>query len=299
MAKTVPATTSASRPPSALGRSTRGRLSPSMTAQAPLATPQARATSINAALGHRPPSAQSAYRPASTLDQTSAATHSSVPASGPAIGKRKGTAPVSILDHFNLPSPELRRDLFASELAGRLGLQESMCSDPADADARSTHVQSKRDISLSQAFRNLRISVDNSPPSEADALRFATPSLIPKPCTPRPFVSPIPFRVSKVVKRSAPPKKVPFLTRDSHTKAWDTKGRLEDTESLYSELKEKMNGTIQERNGLEESVDFYRSRSRLSLSSSDYTQTTPRRNDIGRLGKILLRRDSSQLTSDT
>ena len=275
MAKTIPATTSASRPPAVLDRSTRERPSPSMTTQGPLATPQARATSTNAGLRHRPPSAQSAYRPASALDQTSAATHSSVPASGPALGKRKGTTSVSILKHFNPSSPELRRDLFASEFAGHLGLQESMCFASADADAPSTHVQSKRDVSLSQAFRNLRISVDNSPPSEADALRCATPSLIPKPCTPRPFVSPIPFRVSKVVKRSASPKKVPFLTRDSHTKAWDTKGRLEDIESLYSELKEKMNGTIQERNVLEESVDHYRSRSRLSLSSSDYIQTVP------------------------
>ena len=55
--------------------------------------------------------------------------------------------------------------------------------------------------------------------------------------------------------------KIPFLTRDSRTQAWDTKGRLEDMEYLYSELKQKMSGTTSERNGLEETVEIYKARS--------------------------------------
>ncbi|KAI9792205.1 MAG: kinesin-like nuclear fusion protein [Peltula sp. TS41687] len=43
-------------------------------------------------------------------------------------------------------------------------------------------------------------------------------------------------------------------------KAWDTKGRLEDVEYLYSQLTEKMNGTLTERRGLEESIDLYQAR---------------------------------------
>lgn len=71
------------------------------------------------------------------------------------------------------------------------------------------------------------------------------------------------------------PKKTPrlmFLTRDSNTTtvAWDTRGRLQDVESMYSELKEKMNDTTNESSGLKETVAIYktrcRSRSRPTIS---------------------------------
>ncbi|KAI9815184.1 MAG: kinesin-like nuclear fusion protein [Phylliscum demangeonii] len=44
-------------------------------------------------------------------------------------------------------------------------------------------------------------------------------------------------------------------------KAWDTKGRLEDIEYLYAELTEKLNGSVKENTGLEETVSTYKSRS--------------------------------------
>ena len=73
----------------------------------------------------------------------------------------------------------------------------------------------------------------------------------------------VPPRTPKTVKHTFSPQKLPFLTRDSRTQAWDTKGRLEDMEQLYTELREKMTGSTVERNGLEEAVEIYKSRSRL------------------------------------
>jgi hypothetical protein len=69
-------------------------------------------------------------------------------------------------------------------------------------------------------------------------------------------------------RRTASPskeKRLPFLTRDSNTKAWDTKGRLEDVEYLYGELKEKLDGTVREKKGLEETADIYKSRGMLTF----------------------------------
>jgi kinesin family member C1 len=48
-----------------------------------------------------------------------------------------------------------------------------------------------------------------------------------------------------------------FLTKDSNIPAfiaWDVRGRLEDMEAMYSELKDTLTGTSMERNGLEEAV---------------------------------------------
>ena len=104
-----------------------------------------------------------------------------------------------------------------------------------------------------------------------------TPSHIPKliapphsttpPDSPKPPGKPlqIPPKTPKTPCKSArerdtSPKKLPFLTRDSRTTAWDTKGRLEDMEYLYSELKEKMTDTTVERNGLEETLQIYKTR---------------------------------------
>lgn len=60
------------------------------------------------------------------------------------------------------------------------------------------------------------------------------------------------------------PSFIPFLTRDSNTKAiaWDTRGRLQDVETLYSELKEKMNDTTNESSGLKETMAIYKTRCR-------------------------------------
>jgi len=87
-----------------------------------------------------------------------------------------------------------------------------------------------------------------------------TPSQLPKPV----FFNQQPAAivpVSPSKPQRSPQKIIPFLTRDSHVKAWDTKGRLEDMECLYSELKERMNGTTNESEGLKETVSIYKTRS--------------------------------------
>ncbi|SLM37617.1 kinesin-like protein klpa [Lasallia pustulata] len=60
-------------------------------------------------------------------------------------------------------------------------------------------------------------------------------------------------------------------------KAWDTRGRLEDMESLYSELRNKLNDTTHESSGLKDTVAIYKTRlnelesTRAQLSSSNAT----------------------------
>ena len=61
------------------------------------------------------------------------------------------------------------------------------------------------------------------------------------------------------------PQKIPYLTKDSNIPAfiaWDVRGRLEDMEAMYSELKDKFSGTNIERNGLEEAVGLFKARSK-------------------------------------
>ena len=46
--------------------------------------------------------------------------------------------------------------------------------------------------------------------------------------------------------------------------AWDVRGRLEDMETMYREMKNKMAGTNVERSGLEEAVTIYKTRGQCS-----------------------------------
>jgi kinesin family protein C1 len=60
------------------------------------------------------------------------------------------------------------------------------------------------------------------------------------------------------------PMKAPFLSKDSnitgfHTE-FDVRGRLDDMEILYSELKESMASTSLERRGLEDAIGHYKIR---------------------------------------
>ncbi|KAF2225135.1 kinesin-like protein [Elsinoe ampelina] len=62
-------------------------------------------------------------------------------------------------------------------------------------------------------------------------------------------------------------------------KAWDTKGRLEDMESLYAQLKSQFQSAAFEKNGLEESLTLYKTRIneleqiRLQLNASNKAMT--------------------------
>ena len=61
--------------------------------------------------------------------------------------------------------------------------------------------------------------------------------------------------------RPISPYKLPYLTKDSNVPAftaWDVHNRLEDVEAMYAELKQSMQSTSSERNGLEEAVGVYK-----------------------------------------
>ncbi|TKA80988.1 hypothetical protein B0A49_01048 [Cryomyces minteri] len=69
----------------------------------------------------------------------------------------------------------------------------------------------------------------------------------------------------------------PTTLKHKNAGSWDTKGRLEDMEVLYAQLKVQMEGTAYERNGLEETVSLYKTRiselERTSLQLSTCNQT--------------------------
>jgi len=69
-----------------------------------------------------------------------------------------------------------------------------------------------------------------------------------------------PLAKDKIPKRS--PTKVEYMSRETNTPApaWDTKGRLEDMENLYSQLRSQFEGAAFEKTGLEESLTLYKTR---------------------------------------
>lgn len=209
------------------------------------ATPMSTSRNMQSQLvGSRPASALGSYKPTSSIRPTRPPKQASVPASRPAsslessstvterpaIGKRKGMTTISVLDHPNVSVYRPR-------------------------DMSPTFGMSTLTLSPSCSTVDFDVSLCSTP----------TPSYIPKPRSLRMPVTPTPVSPCRPVKRSTSPKKIPFLTRDSNIQAWDTKGRLEDIEYLYSELTEKMNGTLKEQKGLEESIDVYQSRSASSF----------------------------------
>ncbi|KAI9872054.1 MAG: kinesin-like nuclear fusion protein, partial [Pleopsidium flavum] len=201
-----------------------------------------------------PPSVPAA-RPTSSLE---------IHAEGP-TGKRKGMRPISISTFQQTPIPETFRP---SKLRGSYDNQLNYTSDWSSSSATVASngtirpKRSFRDISLSTAMQDLTLDVthDSSHTFAEGPKGPKTPSQLPKPIfsNQQPAIV-VPTSPSKP--QRSPTKIIPFLTRDSHVKAWDTKGRLEDMEYYYSELKERMNGTTDESNGLKETVSIYKTRS--------------------------------------
>ena len=152
-----------------------------------------------------------------------------------------------------------------------------------------------RELSLTSAFNNMTISSESthepdntfdidsrkqnckpvSTPSHIPRLALPTLNLLEPPTLFQPTScqspqSPTPLSKhshSQQTRSSSPQRQ--FLNRFSNTEAptsaWDTKGRLEDMESLYSRLKTQLDSTTFDRNALEETVNLYKTRS-TSLS---------------------------------
>ncbi|TKA63049.1 hypothetical protein B0A55_12225 [Friedmanniomyces simplex] len=206
-------------------------------------------------------------------------------------GKRKGT-PVMSFNHLKLRKTRTqgslrtyqrvrsdREDSSASQLSSRHASDGSTSSEESALPPRS--------ISLTSAFAQLSLT---PPPCHPSAPRHtpslngikeeASPSKIPKfSCTPRlrhiqstqALQTPSPLKHKSSVNGMYTPhmsaatrKEMPFfLTKDSLTlvyAAWDTKGRLEDMESLYGQLRTQFAAAADSKTVLEESLALYKSR---------------------------------------
>lgn len=134
-----------------------------------------------------------------------------------------------------------------------------------------------RNMSLSTAFKTLSLTSNNTQAEEDAAFLLSqeepqcpkTPSYLPKPVpkTPQPAaglqVAVIDNSFTKYSVTQSTPGKITYLTRDSNTlaPAWDTKGRLEDMEVLYSQLKSQLDSASKENHGMGDTIDIYKTRS--------------------------------------
>ncbi|KAI7058322.1 hypothetical protein KC327_g15991, partial [Hortaea werneckii] len=136
-----------------------------------------------------------------------------------------------------------------------------------------------RNISLSTAFAGLSLN-PRYPPKHQPSLSNIqegnpSPSKIPKySCPPPPLPPPLRHTQSQqTLQTPSPLKHKPSLNGLS----WDTKGRLEDMEKLYENLKTQLSGAADSKTAIEESLSLYKARvqelSQLNqdLSSSNKT----------------------------
>lgn len=197
----------------------------------------------------RPTSVASSYRPASALAQSRS--RSALPSMRPPpvtqdyddddesggeqsamATKRKG---------MNFPSLHLPLNLKNINITPR----------------RQRTLSPLRNMSLSSAFHTLSLKSNISGAEEGSPFLSSqeepqcpkTPCYLPKP-------------VPKTPTQSTPARTT-YLTRDSNllAPAWDTKGRLEDMEVLYSQLKSQLDSASKENHGMEDSIDIYKTRS--------------------------------------
>ena len=131
------------------------------------------------------------------------------------------------------------------------------------ASRPARRIKSLRDISLTTQLSCLSLNDDNC---------VVLPEDIPEtPCTPSHIPRKKMSRLSLTSATSKSPKKsskaVSFLTKDSNTTAldWSLESRMENMESSYIEIKEKMNVTLVESNGLKDTIGMYKSKGILPL----------------------------------
>ncbi|KAH6664954.1 P-loop containing nucleoside triphosphate hydrolase protein [Halenospora varia] len=184
----------------------------------------------------------------------------------------------------SLRSMNSNRDVSVSTAMSRLSIDDREPSQRGRRQADSTEMKlpSKPTLahkaSFSSSFRRSRNQTSENmlvlyqTPS-GDSVAPQTPSRIPR------SKSLAVLRTPSKSSKSSQNKSL-ILTRDSNNDsltAWDVRGRLEDMEAMYFDLKDKMDGTSMERNGLEEAVTVYKARIaeleniRSQLSSSNQT----------------------------
>lgn len=200
--------------------------------------------------------------------------------------KRKGMLPPIIESSALVLHQPRGRDKTASyaSVLSRVPSVEASPS-PCKPFPKNFAVSTDRNTSLSTAFRNLSLSSNNSDPRSAsfsstqqdEPLCPKTPSQIPKlkpapktPCPPEPDLQIFKTPFTKYSVHNASPGKIIYLNRNSNTPApaWDTKGRLEDMETLYSQLKSQLDSAATEKTGMEEGISIYKARCTSSLPRS-------------------------------
>ncbi|THZ08529.1 kinesin-domain-containing protein [Aureobasidium pullulans] len=214
--------------------------------------------------------------------------------------KRKGMLP-PIVESFALvlhqPHISDRTASYASVLSRVPSDGGSPTPLPSAPSPKKFSFSASRNISLSTAFRTLSLSSNNSDSrstsvsstQQEEPLCPKTPSQIPKlkpvPKTPRPPETDLQIYKTphtKYTVHNASPGKITYLNRNSNTPApaWDTKGRLEDMETLYSQLKTQLDSAATEKTGMEEGISIYKARIsemeqiRLQLSTANQTLTS-------------------------
>ncbi|KAI7256688.1 hypothetical protein KC335_g13166 [Hortaea werneckii] len=122
-----------------------------------------------------------------------------------------------------------------------------------------------RNISLSTAFAGLSLN-PRYPPKHQPSLSNIqegnpSPSKIPKySCPPPPLPPPLRHTQSQqTLQTPSPLKHKPSLNGLS----WDTKGRLEDMEKLYENLKTQLSGAADSKTAIEESLSLYKARDNM------------------------------------
>jgi kinesin family member C1 len=203
----------------------------------------------------------------------------------PSNGKRKGMMkplPPIPSSFSSSRSTGNMRDVSVSTAMSRLCIDDLECNNSPEHQANSSRMKPpssprrSHKPSNTTGMRNLRL---NDTSTENAMVLYQAPgdSLV-APKTP----SQIPVLVkskSRALRdtpttpsrsRRSSPKKTDYLSKNSIVPAftesdvgflaWDVRGRLEDMEAMYSELKDTLNGTTLERNGLDEAVAVYKAR---------------------------------------
>ena len=233
--------------------------------------------------GNRPPTAQSKYRPQSSIGHNRAPRPATTPHMRPAssmevdrsendksaAGKRDGMTALSFSTSGRFPRRLSERPAAALDSYKHIAHVQSerpvLAVRTAPHANPSNQPKSIRDLSLCTAMRSLTLQSCSRAGGDEDVDPSSSPTRMPRVLpvqTTTPSSCRLPPKTPRSSKHSASPKKLPFLTRETRLQAWDTNSRLADMELLYSELKDKMNGSTAERTGLQEALDIYKTRSK-------------------------------------
>ena len=203
------------------------------------------------------PMGYSGYRSSSTME-----TYIDPPDAAKNAGSREGMTPISLCSTEPSRTQYVRgiRDVSLSTAMMMLSLDEQ--SHPAvnkELSCTPSHLPRRVPCALTSVASPEPQAPQSVPKAEVEAPY--TPSHFPR-HVPSVVLRPEYLSPSKSSRKN--PKVIQFLTKDSNLTAptaWDTSGRLDDMEKMYTELKSKMSDTTTESNSLKEMTAIYKARS--------------------------------------